>query len=149
MKLLKVIFPILLLCVFVLTAHAQSSTNDIFGYYFIEKSPKTFADISEIHLGGNYGAEQTPPFYGLIRLKSKKAKDFHLLKPTLNGKDLTFSTKSVGGINYTFSGTFTKLGDFPSERPEGEVLLKGTLIKFKGKTIIAKANVSFTYSAGD
>lgn len=149
MKLFKTTSLFFLFCAFALTAFAQSATTDIFGYYTIEKAPKAFADISEIHLAGSYGAEQKPPMYGLIRMKAKKAKDFQLLKPTLDGKNLSFSTKVVGGFNYTFSGTFTKLGDFPSERPEGEVLLKGTLIKLKGKTIIAKANVSFSYSAGD
>jgi hypothetical protein len=146
-------FPVacltLLFCIFSLSANAQSTNVDIFGYYYIEKSPKAFADISEIHLAGEYGAGQKPPFYGLIRMKAKKAKDFHLLKPTLSGKNLTFSTKSVGGINYTFSGAFTKLGNFPSERPDGEVLLKGTLIKFKGKIKIAEMKVSFSYFAGD
>ncbi len=149
MKLFKATSIIFLFCAFAVTAFAQSATTDIFGYYFIEKAPKAFADISEIHLAGSYGAEQKPPMYGLIRMKAKKAKDFQLLKPTLDGKNLTFATKTVGGFNYTFSGTFTRLGDFPNEQPEGEILLKGTLIKLKGKMIIAKANVSFSYSAGD
>ncbi|MBX7173537.1 MAG: hypothetical protein K1X72_21395 [Pyrinomonadaceae bacterium] len=149
MKLFKTIPVFFMFCAFAVTAFAQSSTNDIFGYYMIEKAPKAFADISEIHLAGNYGAAQKPPFYGLIRLKAKKAKDFKLLKPTLDGKNLTFSTTSVNGISYTFTGTFTRLGDFPNEQPEGEILLKGTLTKLKGKAILAKANLSFSYTAGD
>ena len=149
MKIFKASSVFFMFCAFAVTAFAQNSTTDIFGYYFIEKAPKAFADISEIHLAGNYGAEQKPPFYGLIRLKAKRAKDFQLLKPTLDGKNLTFSTTAVNGISYTFTGTFTKLGDFPNERPEGEILLKGTLTKLKGKAILAKANLSFSYSAGD
>ena len=145
----SILFVLLLLGTFALSVFAQSKKPEIFGYYSIEKAPRAFVDISEIHLAGNFGAKQKPPFYGLIRMNSKKAKDFRLLKPTLKGKNLTFSTKSVGGVSYTFSGTFTKLGDFPRERPEGEILLKGTLTKFKGKTKIAEARVSFSYSAGD
>ena len=122
---------------------------DIFGYYFIEKPTKDFADISEIHLAGDYGAQQKPPFYGLIRLKKKAAKDFPLLKPDLSGKNISFTTKEVGGISYQFSGSFTKLEDFPTTRPEGEILLKGKLTKFKGKTQLAEADVKFSYSAGD
>jgi hypothetical protein len=149
MKVFKALCLTLLFCAFSLTLFAQSSDIDIFGYYFIQNAPKSFADISEIHLAGSYGAEQTPPFHGLIRMKSKKAKDFHLLKPTLDSANISFSTKSVNGISYAFSGTFTKLGNFSTDRPEGEVLLKGILTKLKGKTKLASAKVSFIYSAGD
>lgn len=133
---------------FALSASAQNET-DIFGYYSIEKPTKAFADISELHLSGGYGARQNPPFYGFIRLKTKRAKDFRLLKPALNGKSLTFSTTSVKGVSYKFSGQFTKLGNFPELRPDGEILLSGTLTKYRGKTKIASANVKFSYYAGD
>lgn len=149
MRIFKFFCLAILLGVFTFPLLAQDSTVDFFGYYTIEKAAKGFTDISEIHLAGNYGAEQKPPFHGLIRLKSKKAKDFHLLKPTLDGKNLTFTTKSVSGISYTFSGAFTRLGNFPSERPEAEVLLTGTLTKLKGKTKLTSAKVSFIYTAGD
>src|SRR4051812_6404379 len=99
MKYFKVLFLPVLFCVFLVPAFAQTAKTDIFGYYFIEKAPKAFADISEINLAGDVGLKDKPPFYGLIRMNSKKAKDFILLKPTLDGKDLTFSTKSVGGIS--------------------------------------------------
>lgn len=149
MKIVKILFLPVLLCLFAFPVFSQAAKVDIFGYYFIEKAPKAFADISEINLGGDVGVNDKPPFYGLIRMKAKRALDYKLLKPTLNGKNLTFSTKSVGGVSYQFSGAFTRLGNFPDERPEAEVLLKGTLTKFRGKTKIAEAKVSFSYSAGD
>ncbi len=102
-----------------------------------------------IHLAGDYGAQQKPPFYGLIRLTAKNAKDFRLLKPTLSGKNLTFSTTAVNRISYKFSGKFTKLGNFPELQPNGEILLTGTLTKYRGKTKIASANVKLSYQAGD
>ena len=149
MKKYKILFLLTLLGLFPLPTFAQKSKVDIFGYYTIEKPTKNFADISEIHLSGNYGAQEKPPVYGLIRLKKKSTKDFHVLKPTINGRNLTFTTKTVGGISYQFDGAFTKLGDFPTLRPEGEILLKGKLTKYRGKTKLAEANVSFLYSAGD
>lgn len=148
MKLPKFIFLTILLVVFAISAFAQSKT-DTFGYYTIEKATKDFSDISEIHLAGEYGANENPPDYGRIRLKARKAKDYVLNKPTLDGKTITFTTKAVNGISYSFSGTFVRLGNFPEERPEGEVLLKGTLTKMKGKTRLASKNFSFSYSAGD
>ncbi|MGC2235325.1 MAG: hypothetical protein WA584_04150 [Pyrinomonadaceae bacterium] len=148
MKKFRILIFTMLFCAFALSAYSQEKT-DIFGYYYIEKAPKAFADISEIHLSGDYGEMQNPKFYGLIRMKSKRAIDYKLLKPTLNGKNLTFSTKSVGNISYKFVGTFTKLGDFPTLKPDGEILLKGTLTKYRGKKKIASANVKFSYFAGD
>ena len=150
MRKLSFLFLFLMLSASAITTFGQKNQSvDIFGYYTIEKPTKEFADISEVHLSGNYGAKEKPPVYGLIRLKKKSAKDFQVLKPTLNGKNLTFATKTVGGISYQFEGAFTKLGDLPTLQPEGEILLKGKLTKYKAKTKIAEANVSFLYSAGD
>ena len=137
-----------LIFAFILPAFAQDKV-DIFGYYSIVKAPKAFSDISELHLGGDYGEMQNPKFYGFIRMKSKRALDFRLLKPSLNGKNFTFSTKTVGKINYKFVGTFTRLGDFPELKPNGEIVLKGTLSKYRGKKRIASAYVKFSYFAGD
>ena len=126
------------------TVKAQTG-NDIFGYYTIEgKVPKAFADISEIHLAGDYGAQQTPPVHGMIR--PKKGKDFPLNKPTLNGKNISFTTATVGGFSYKFTGTFIK---FPNNEAQEGTVLTGTLQKFKGKTKIAEAKVKFSYEAGD
>lgn len=119
--------------------------NDIFGYYTIAgKTPAAFADISEIHLAGTYGAEQKPPVHGMIR--PKKGKDYPLMKPTLSGKNITFETKAVGGISYKFTGAFVK---FPNNEQQEGIILKGVLQKFRGKTKIAEANVGFNYEAGD
>jgi hypothetical protein len=148
MKLYKFIFLTILLTVSAISTFAQSKT-DTFGYYTIEKSTKDFSDISEIHLAGEYGANEKPPMYGLIRMKARKAKDYVLNKPVSDGKKITFTTRAVNGISYSFSGTFVRLGNFPEERPEGEVLLKGTLTKMKGKTKLASGTFSFSYSAGD
>jgi len=119
--------------------------NDIFGYYTIDgRAPAAFADISEIHLAGSYGAERKPPVHGMIR--PKKGKDFPLLKPKLVGKNISFETKAVGGISYKFTGAFIK---FPNNEAQQGVILRGVLQKFKGKTKIAEARVGFTYEAGD
>lgn len=130
------------------SAAAQAQTgNDIFGYYTIERPvPAAFADISEIHLAGDYGAQQSPQLHGLIRLKSKTAKDFAVNKPVLSGKNIAFTTKAVGGISYEFTGTFVK---FPNNTPQQGTVLRGVLRKYRGKTKIAEANVKFSYDAGD
>lgn len=132
-----------------LPAFGQDADVDIFGYYSIVENYKEFVDISEINLGGSMADKQTPPFYGLIRLKKKSAPDYRLLKPKLDGRKLTFKSKTVNRIHYEFEGEFTRLANFPETRPEAEILLKGTLTKYRGKIIVAKKTVSFSYSAGD
>lgn len=130
---------------FASTAAKAQTGNDIFGYYSIDgKAPAAFADIDVIHLAGSYGAEQKPPVHGMIR--PKKGRDFPLLKPTLSGKNISFTTKAVGGVSYKFTGTFVK---FPNNEQQEGVILRGVLQKFKGKTKIAEARVNFTYEAGD
>lgn len=127
------------------TAARAQSENDIFGYYTIDgRVPAAFADIFHIHLAGSYGAEQKPPVHGMIR--PKKGKDFPLLKPTLNGKKISFTTREVGGVSYKFTGAFVR---FPNNETQTGVVLRGVLQKFRGRTKIAEARVGFTYEAGD
>lgn len=154
MKYFRFIFVLLFLLVCVSFASAQRAKKlDTFGYYFIQNPSKNFSDISEIHLSGDYGSKQKPPVFGLIRLKNKKARDFYLNKPFQKGKFISFSTKSVDGVSYQFRGNFTKLYDRvietrPGTTPNG-IVLRGSLIKLKGKKKIAIQQVGFTYFAGD
>ena len=150
MRKLFVLSLIGFLCSFAFAFRASESKqieNDIFGYYFISgKVPKAFADINHIHLAGNYGKQQKPLFYGLVRLKN--GKDFPILSVTLNGKKVSFITKTVGGVHYYFNGTFTRLSDFPSNPPQG-IILQGKLSKLKNNKKFADTNVKFRYEAGD
>ncbi len=130
----------------------KSKVLDTFGYYYIKNPTKAFADISEINLTGDYGKDEKPRFYGLIRMKKERAKDFRLLKPTQKGRFISFKTKSVGGISYQFSGNFTDLfvqtEESRDKLNQGGIALKGILIKLKGKKEIARQLVSFTYFTG-
>ena len=147
MKRFQVLFLVLTSCALALPAFAQNQV-DIFGYYYIVKPPKIFADISEIHLAGEYGASQKPPIHGLIRLRRKNSKDFRLFEPVLKGKNISFKTRSVSGIRYEFVGEFVRLDDFPARQPNNEILLKGRLSKYQGKKRVGEANLKFSYYAG-
>ncbi|MFL6374948.1 MAG: hypothetical protein ACJ73D_09795 [Pyrinomonadaceae bacterium] len=149
MKAFRLMFISLAVTVLLAVSAAAQGKVDIFGYYSIEHSPRAFRDISEINLAGNYGANEQPPTYGLIRLKRKSAKDYRLMKPNLDGKNLTFKTKTVAGVHYEFAGAFTRLEDFPTTQPNGQVLLKGRLSKYRGKRRIASSYLNFSYEAGD
>jgi hypothetical protein len=130
-----------------LNAKPVDAQSDVTGAYFADSLPSAFAEIDFLGLATIDENAKPAPLNGFLRPKKQSAKDYHLTDPKLKGNDLTFSTESIGGVSYSFAGSFTKLGDFPADPPQG-VVLKGTLKKMKDGAAIAEAPVSFTYSAG-
>lgn len=130
---------------------------DLFGYYYFheEEAPKGFQEIDHLHLStiDMKGEEMVEvPLHGWIRLKEKgnaPGVDFPLIAPTLKDRAFSFTTQTVGGISYRFAGSFVKLGNFPEERPEDEVVLKGHLTKLQGGKPVAESDVGFRYTGGD
>lgn len=126
--------------------------HDVFGYFFIKgKAPAGFKNIDHLLLGGEgeFGAGAKPPFYGQIRLTGKGKTDYKLLKPTLDGNNLSFQTKAVAGVSYKFEGTLSQT-DFTDNQPDGDaVVLTGTLTKMKNGRSIGQAKLQFTWSVGD
>ena len=141
-------------------APAKPANIDVFGYYDLRENeaPKGFQDISELYLSTvDYrdGKEVRVPLNGFIRLKPKKGKgaesavDFPLVAPARKDRNLVFTTREVGGVSYRFAGAFVKLGNFPEERPEDEVILKGHLARLQGGKVVAEGDVGFRYTGGD
>jgi len=141
-------------------APAKSASVDVFGYYYLRENeaPKGFQDISELYLSTvDYrdGKEVRVPLNGFIRLKPKKGKgaesavDFPLVAPTRKDRSLVFTTREVGGVSYRFAGTFVKLGNFPEERPEDEIILRGSLTRLRAGKVMAEGKVGFRYTGGD
>jgi hypothetical protein len=131
-------------------ATVENQKVDVFGYYFPKsRLPRAFAEIDHLYLSTIDDQGNPTSLNGWIRPKRRAAKDYHLVNPTLEGKKLTFTTQAVRGISYSFTGTFTKLGNFPVDRPEGQVVLKGHLIKMLNGKKVAETDVSFTYTGGD
>jgi hypothetical protein len=140
-----------------LAAPKPAPKVDVFGYYYFHEveAPKVFQDIEHLSLStiDVKGDEIVDvPLHGAIRLKVKgksPAVDFPLIAPILKGKAFSFTTQEVGGISYRFAGSFVKLGNFPEERPEDEVILKGHLTKLQGGKSVAESDVGFRYTGGD
>ena len=146
-----ILLPIVIVSLVSFCFAQKSGELDTFGYYYIVKPNKAFADISEIHLAGDYGQTQTPVFFGLIRLKNKRAKDFRLLKPFQKGNYISFTTSAVNRISYKFTGYFAPSfkEDLRSAIKPRTIVLEGKLLKYRGKVKIAEQLVKFTYFAGD
>jgi hypothetical protein len=124
--------------------------GDVTGAYFAKGSlPGDFSEIEHLSLATIDERGNPSPLNGFIRPKRRSAKDYKLVNPQLNGKDLTFTTAVVDGVSYSFTGTFEKLQDFSANPPPSdEVILKGKLTKLLNGNSVAETNVNFTYSAG-
>lgn len=132
---------------FTLKANAQKEI-EVFGYYYLEeKAIKIFPEIDHIHLSNIDDKGNKAPVSGLIRPKKQKALDYKFIKISLEGRNLSFTTKTIQGIHYEFSGKF--LTDSPSESSGDDIVLKGNLKKFQGEKVTAQENVNLTYFTGD
>ena len=128
----------------------EAAQGDVTGAYFASGSlPAEFSEIEHLSLATIDENGRPAPLNGFIRPKRRSADDYKLVNPRLAGRDLTFTTAAVGGVSYSFKGTFTTLGNFPENPPDAEeVVLRGTLTKLKDGKVVAETPVSFTYSAG-
>lgn len=128
----------------------KNTKGDVTGAYFASGTlPNDFSEIDHLSLATIDENAKPAPLNGFIRPKRKSAKDYKLVNPTLNGNNLTFSTVTVDGVSYSFTGTFEKMDDFSANPPPtDQVILKGTLTKMSGGKSVAETKVNFTYSAG-
>ena len=124
--------------------------GDVTGAYF----PKgtllpDFSEIEHLSLATIDDRGNPAPLNGFIRPKRRSAQDYKLVNLKLNGKNLTFSTTTVNGVSYSFTGTFGRLADFSANPPpQDEVILRGKLTKLLNGNMVIEADVNFTYSAG-
>lgn len=131
-------------------AGGAANQTDVTGAYFpASRLPVEFSEIEHLSLATIDDQGNPAPLNGFIRPKNRSAKDYRLVDPKLDGKNLTFSTTTVGGIGYRFKGTLEKLENFSANPPPtDEVVLTGTLTKLSDDEEVALTKVSFTYSAG-
>lgn len=137
MRILTLAIALLLL----LGARAQADTFDPSGFFYLDGSPKAFAEVQAFNLhqdGGKW----------VVWVETTKNLRFADANATVQAKKLKFSTKPQNGVYYTFSGTFVKDGQFASAQPTG-VVLKGTLTRWSKGKISAQKPINFTYWVGD
>ena len=129
---------------------STAAQGDVTGAYFAAGSlPGEFSEIEHLSLATIDDSGNPAPLNGFIRPKRRSAKDYRLVGPKLNGKELTFTTTAVDGVSYSFKGTFEKLADFAADPPPSdEVILRGKLTKLRDGNAVAETDVNFTYSAG-
>lgn len=124
--------------------------HDITGPYTpLGELPAEFAELDHLLLATIDENSKPAPLNGFLRPKRQSAKDYTLVGPKLEGKNLTFKTIEVGGTSYAFTGAFEKLADFAADPPpQDEAVLTGTLTKMSGGKAVAETKVSFAYTPG-
>lgn len=65
---------------------------------------------------------------------------YKMTQISIKDRSFSFKTETIGGISYQFSGTFLKSGDFAALDLDGEVLLKGLLIKIRNGKEVARTD---------
>ena len=106
-------------------------------------TPADFSEFDSINLNAKRARYLEPP--GL-----RTRTTLHRYKTLVVKRDnFTFTTMTVRGVYYTFSGKFLRggvygAGDFDDETP----ILEGTLTKFRDGKKVAEANLTFTYFGG-
>jgi hypothetical protein len=144
---IKTFSIVLLVCLFVtpvLTQRKSSARFDPDGTFWIKgDTPADFSEFDSINLNAKRARYLEPAGLRtrttLLRYKTLVVKR----------DNFTFTTMTVRGVYYTFSGKFLRggvygAGDFDDETP----ILEGTLTKFRNGKKVAEANLTFTYFGG-
>jgi hypothetical protein len=136
----------LLLCLTVTPAFAQRKSErfDPDGSFWIHGNPPPeFSDFDSINLNAKRLRYLNPP--GLMMRTTR-----YRYKTLIVKRDnFMFTTMTVRGIFYTFSGRFLKGGVFGAGNLDDETpVLEGTLTRFRNGRKVAEANLKFVYFGG-
>jgi hypothetical protein len=114
------------------------------GTFWIQgDKPANFSDFDSINLNAKRSRRLEQP--GL-----RMSTTLYRYKTLVVKRDnFTFTTMTVRGVSYSFSGKFLRggvygAGDLDDETP----VLEGTLTKFRDGKKVAEANLKFTYFGG-
>ena len=113
-------------------------------FWIVGEPPNEFSEFGSINL--NAKRSRQLPLQG-FELRTGKRIPFKTV--TVKRDNFTFTTVTVGGISYAFSGKFLKdgvysAGDLDDETP----VLEGTLTKFRRGQKVAEAKLKFSYFGG-
>jgi hypothetical protein len=124
---------------------AKKSSFDPSGAFWISgEPPADFSDFSAINL--NMKQLRRLPTSGL---QLNNGKSFRFRTVVVKQSSFTFTTVTLGGVYYTFSGKFLKGGNFGATwQGDEEPVLEGTLTKFKDGVKVGDAKLKFIYFGG-
>ena len=139
---------LLLLSLLSVSVFSQRSKPDRFdpdGSFWLKGAPPDdFSDFSGINLNAKRSRNLPQP-----GLETNKGTRYRFKTLSVKQERFTFTTMTVAGISYSFSGRFLKGGVYSSGILDDETpVLEGTLTKFRGGTKVAEAKLKFVYFGG-
>jgi len=106
--------------------------------------PNDFSDFGGINLNAKRSRQLPQP-----GLETNNGKRYRFKTLSVKQERFTFTTMTVAGVSYSFSGRFLKGGVYSSGILDDETpVLEGTLTKFRGGTKVAEAKLKFVYFGG-
>lgn len=113
-------------------------------FWLIGEPPAGFADFGGINLNGR--RLRRIPTHGL---QLNNGKTFHFKSLIVKRDNFSFTTISLGGVSYTFSGKFLRGGVFAEQDLfDEQPVLEGVLAKYKSDKKVAEAKLKFSYFGG-
>ena len=106
--------------------------------------PNDFSDFGGINLNAKKSRQLPQP-----GLETNNGKRYRFKTLSVKRERFTFTTMTVAGVSYSFSGRFLKGGVYSSGILDDETpVLEGTLTKFRGGKKLAEAKLKFVYFGG-
>jgi len=113
-------------------------------FWILNETPNEFSEFGAINL--NSKRSRRLPVQG-FELRTGKRIPFKTL--TVKRVNFTFTTVTVGGVSYAFSGKFLKGGVYSAGDLDDTIpVLEGTLTKFRNGQKVAEAKLKFSYFGG-
>lgn len=144
MKLIALTTILLVIGISAIGQTKRQAFNPDGAFWLIGEPPDEFKDFAGINLNGRQ--LRRIPSQGLQHIDGKT---FHFKTLTVRRDNFSFTTRTLGGIYYTFAGRFLRGGvfaeqDLSDERP----VLEGVLTKYKSGKKVAAAKLKFSYFGG-
>ena len=123
------------------------------GYFYIKgASPAGFAEFDHIQLQLRDESGRRPALDSHLDVKNEKSYRFASLgefRTHSSGRGIIFefTTETIGGVNYQFSGKFVEICVLADSEPDPErVVAVGRLLKLEKGKQKAEAEIELTYS---
>ena len=145
----KTFFSMLLLLVLlavpVFGQQNKSARFDPDGSFWLRGAPpNNFSDFGGINLNAKRSRQLPQP-----GLETNNGKLYRFKTLSVKQELFTFTTMSIAGVSYSFSGRFLKGGVYSADDLDDETpVLEGTLTKFRGGKKLAEAKLKFVYFGG-
>ena len=124
---------------------AKTERFDPDGSFWLQGAPPNdFSDFGGINLNAKKSRQLPQP-----GLETNNGKRYRFKTLSVKQERFTFTTMTVAGVSYSFSGRFLKGGVYSSGILDDETpVLEGTLTKFRAGKKVAEAKLKFVYFGG-